>query len=203
MGRLSILRWTFWDGRNIRYIETFGNLFKWLTLSQWIYVQPKDRMRWDKSTRLNDNYIFQLELNFKLRRYILVPTTPMTDSVPITVKYRPNCWNTLFPAVNICSMMGLLLSNSYVVPHWGHLRAFGAREVFPCEVCIHLSRQFSWATSVHVHGCFHFRGGSSGAKSQKWVPQLPIHCKKETNDCHNVLPLCKYSKVWPGFDLSQ
>ena len=133
----------------------------------------------------------------------LVPITPMTDIVPITAKYCPNCCKTLFPADNICSMMGLLLSNLYVVPHWGHLRAFGAREEFPCEVCIHLSRHCSCATSVHVHGCVHSRGGCSGAKSQKVSLQLPIRCNKikETNDCQNALPLCIYSKVWPVFCL--
>lgn len=115
----------------------------------------------------------------KWSRNVLVPTTPMTDSVPTTAQYRPNCCKILFPASNTCSMMGLLLSNSYVVPHWGHLIAFGAREAFTCEVCIHLSRHCSWATSVHVHGCFHFRGGSSGATSQKWVATSNPSQKRE------------------------
>ena len=33
--------------------------------------------------------------------------------------------------------------------------------------------------------------------------QLLIRWQKKTNDCHNVLPLYIYSKVWPGFVLSQ
>ena len=179
---------------------------KQLTPSQRIYVQPKHHTQLDKCIRLNDKLYIQFELTLiKKWRHVLVPTTPMTDIVPITVKYRPNCWITVFPADNICSMMGLLLSNSYVVPHWGHLRAFCAREAFPWEDCIHLSRHCSWATSVHVHGCFHFRCGSSGAKKEKMSYTFPFHsnfrCKKrETNDCQNVLPLCKYNKFWPVID---
>ena len=37
-------------------------------------------------------------------------------------------------------------------------------------------------------------------KVKKVSLQLPICCnkKKEANDCHKVLPLCIYSRVWPG-----